>query len=174
MTNIPYQFILKCSAAETTLASERALRNEVVFPAAACFEALARRLLMLFAEHDSLQAVTLTCLMQPTIEEDNLLHIVKLNQHLKLTTLGKVVLENPGTTLLESLATYIPAQLMGTGSFTVERNSPIVQETLLLFGTDSFGSAELEVTDALSYTLSQRLKSSFKSIFVDVYGGLHL
>lgn len=171
MLNIPFEFHLRCGPAATALAADRALHNEVVFPATTFYEALARRLVLLFATHSQLESLTLTCMLQPEVDEDSTHHFVKLNQHLKLSTVGTTVF----STLDERaafFADYVPTHRMGNGTFTLTRDNPVMRGILTAMQSESPVPDEvLERSDAAFFTLAQRVQRSFKSIQVDVHGG---
>ena len=162
MSNTLWQFQIECSKAESMLASARALRSDVVWPAATCYVALALRLIELFARHPELQTVSLTCLLRPEVDETETSHVVKLSQHLKLTTLGAAVF----TDIEEKagfLANYAPVHLMGSGTFELSRAHPVLAGALQDLENGS--------TAATGYQLGLAIAASFKDIQVDVYMG---
>jgi hypothetical protein len=167
----PMEFLLRGAPASTTLASDRALHNEVVFPAVACFEALARAITQLFFEHEALEAFTLTCLVRPSWEESADMLTVHLNQHLKCSTLGVTAFADQDA-LVEFLENYAPMHRMGSGTFTLRRDAPVVQKVLNAYAAESpVPDDALDLVDEQVHTLARRLQQSFKVIHVDVTGG---
>lgn len=156
MDNVPYQFLMSCTAAQLTLASHRTLKNDVVWPAITCFESLIRQTLLLYMNHDALEDVQFTCLVRPRIDEDSTAHTVVFVQHLKIATLGGSVFESLDEKM-NFLAEYAPTHLMGSGTFMLSRYHPCVVGVLA-------NPADSKAVDAFCLELTKEAFSSFKRI----------
>ena len=161
---VPYQYLLGCTDAGISLGSERALLNEVVWPAHTSYESLVRQFVLLFMMNDSLESVQLTCLLKASVQEGDDEHLVEMTQHLKLSTIGP--LTEPIADKDFFVATHVPLHRMGTGSFTLNRGHPKVQEILQ-------DSASPEVA-AHCLMLAYEALGSFKVIRVERVGGQFL
>jgi hypothetical protein len=158
---VPYQYLLGCTSANTNLSSERSLLNEVVWPAHTSFEALIRQFVLLFMMNDGLETLQLTCLLKADVQEHDDEHLVQLTQHVKLSTMG------PMTEPIEDkdffVMTHVPLHRMGTGTFTLSRAHPKVQEVFK-------DPASPEVA-AHCLLLANEALGSFKAIRVERIGG---
>ena len=163
--NIPLPFLLGSSQAEVTLGSVRTLRQDVVWPVTSCYEALAYRVAMLFMEHNALSSVTLHSWLVPEVSEDETTHIIKLRQHLKLSTLGVEVFDSVEAKMT-FLASYAPTHMMGSGLLQVDRAHPAMAAVLQDPAADDAPSRV--------HHLAATMAKAFKAIQVDVYSGEQL
>jgi hypothetical protein len=163
---ITWQFSIECGKAAITLDSVRILRKEVVWPKDSIFECLALRIIELFNVHDTLESVTLSCILEPAISENSSSHDIFCQQHLKLTTVGADPFVKYGSKEL-FLREYAPLHLMGTGSVSIKRDDALIQSVLSTDLSDP-------IIPGFAYCLARELSVSFKDINLHIVPGYTL
>lgn len=158
--SIHLDFLLATTQANINLQSDRTLHKDVVWPAIASYEVMVRRLLMMFMADEALQSVTLASETRLVVEETEDSHLVKRYQTIRISAEGADTLRYE-TEKLQFIAQYVPTHRMGSGSFTLARNS---REVAAILRDQGSGDA-----DGWCWILAGKALKSFKDISIDLH-----
>lgn len=157
---IPISFLLSATQAGFYLNSDRTMHKDVVWPAIASYQAMVRRMLMLFMEYDDLHSITLACITRLEVDETEDSHLVRRYQSITISTEGADIMRYESERI-KFVSRYVPFHRMGTGAFALARNSREVAAILRDEGSSD--------ADGWCWMLACMAHKCFKEISTDMH-----